>query len=144
MDKINLKEILNRVYDKEYRSSYKTEYPEQCIFEAMKEACRQVLEIAADNASVDKIHLEEILFRHVDSLKDGSPIRNLLSSNEVFQNDLFDFFMNLMKDVCKETLYLAAENAKIKENFTVDDKAFVLNEYVINKQSILDTINEVE
>ena len=28
--------------------------------------------------------------------------------------------------------------------FTVDDKAFVLNEYVINKQSILDTINEVE
>jgi len=90
------------------------------------------------------LNLEEILRRHIDSLKDGSPTRNLLSSNEVFQNDLFDFFMNLMKDVCKETLYLAAENAKIKENFTVDDKAFVLNEYVINKQSIIDTINEVE
>ena len=59
MDKINLKEILNRVYDKEYRSSYKTEYPEQCIFEAMKEVCRQVLERAADNASVDKIRLEK-------------------------------------------------------------------------------------
>ena len=57
MDKINLKEILNRVYDKEYRSSYKTEYSEQCVLEAMKEACRQVLEIAADNASVDKIRL---------------------------------------------------------------------------------------
>ena len=57
MDKINLKEILNRVYDKEYRSSYKTEYSEQCIIEAMKEACRQVLERAADIASVDKIRL---------------------------------------------------------------------------------------
>lgn len=57
MDKINLKEILNRVYDKEYRSSYKTEYSEQCIIEDMKEACRQVLERAADNASVDKIRL---------------------------------------------------------------------------------------
>lgn len=57
MDKINLKEILNRVYDKEYRSSYKTEYPEQCVLEAMKEACRQVLERAADNSSVDKIRL---------------------------------------------------------------------------------------
>ena len=50
MDKINLKEILNRVYDKEYRSSYKTEYSEQCILEAMKEACNQVLELAAENA----------------------------------------------------------------------------------------------
>ena len=93
---------------------------------------------------MDKINLEDIIFRHVDSLKDGSPIRNLLSSNEVFQNDLFDFFIKLMKDACQETLKLAAENAKVKENFTVDDKSFVLNEYVINKQSILDTINEVE
>ena len=53
MDKINLKEILNRVYDKEYMSSYKTEYPEQCILEAMKEACRQVLEKAAENAKYE-------------------------------------------------------------------------------------------
>ena len=37
-----------------------------------------------------------------------------------------------------------AEKVKIKENFTVDDKAFVLNEYIINKQSILDTINQIE
>ena len=49
MDKINLKEILNRVYDKEYRSSYKTEYSEQCIIEAMREACNQVLKLAAEN-----------------------------------------------------------------------------------------------
>lgn len=59
MDKINLKEILNRVYDKEYRSSYKTEYSEQCIIEAMKEACRQVLERAADNAKMDCVILRQ-------------------------------------------------------------------------------------
>lgn len=49
MDKINLKEILNRVYDKEYRSSYKTEYSEQCVLEAMKEACQETLKLAAEN-----------------------------------------------------------------------------------------------
>ena len=50
MDKINLKEILNHVYDEEFRSNYKTEYSEQCILKAMKEACNQVLKLAAENA----------------------------------------------------------------------------------------------
>ena len=59
MDKINLKEILNRVYDKEYRSSYKTEYSEQCILKAMKEACKQILELAAENAEIDVVEHEE-------------------------------------------------------------------------------------
>ena len=52
--------------------------------------------------------------------------------------------LEAMKEAIKQALELAAENAKVKENFTVDDKAFVLNEYVINKQSILNTINEIE
>ena len=59
MDKINLKEILNRVYDKEYRSNYKTEYSEQCILKAMKEACNQVLKLAAENAEIDVVDHEE-------------------------------------------------------------------------------------
>ena len=54
MDKINLKEILNRVYDKEYRSSYKTGYSEQCILEAMKEACQETLKLAAKNAFAEE------------------------------------------------------------------------------------------
>ena len=53
MDKINLKEILNHVYDKEYRSSFKTAYSEQCILEAMREACTQILERAAENAKYE-------------------------------------------------------------------------------------------
>ena len=59
MDKINLKEILNRVYDKEYRSNYKTEYSEQCILKAMKEACNQVLKLAAENAEIDVVEHKE-------------------------------------------------------------------------------------
>ena len=50
--KVNLEEILNQIYDKEYRSNYKTEYSKQCILQAMKEACRQILELAAENAEV--------------------------------------------------------------------------------------------
>ena len=50
MDKINLKEILNHVYDEEFRSNYKTEYSEQCILKAMKEACQEILKLAAENA----------------------------------------------------------------------------------------------
>ena len=59
MNKINLKEILNRVYDKEYRSSYKTGYSEQCILEAMKEACKETLRLAAENAEIDVVDHEE-------------------------------------------------------------------------------------
>lgn len=88
------------------------------------------------------LNLEEILRRHIDSLKDGSPTRNLLSSNEVFQNDLFDFFMNLMKDVCKETLILAADNASV-DKIRIG-KFYAEYAFAVNKQSILDTINQIE
>ena len=57
MDKINLKEILNHVYDEEFRYNYKIEYSEQCILKAMKESCNQVLKLAADNAKMDVVVL---------------------------------------------------------------------------------------
>ena len=88
------------------------------------------------------LNLEEILRRHIDSLKDGSPTRNLLSSNEVFQNDLFDFFMNLMKDVCQETLRLAADNASV-DKIRIG-KFYAEYVFAVNRESILDTINEIE
>ena len=52
MKEINLEEILDSIYDKNYRSNYKTLYSKQCILEAMKEACTQVLELAAENAEI--------------------------------------------------------------------------------------------
>lgn len=95
MDKINLKEILNRVYDKEYRSSYKTEYSEQCILEAMKEACQEILRLAAENATL--------------SYADGR--------------------------------YCLPDYAVENFNAVVDD---LDNAHFIDKQSILDTINQIE
>ena len=83
---------------------------------------------------MDKINLKEILDRVYD--------KEYRSSYKTEYSE--QCILEAMKEACQETLKLAAENAKVKENFTVDDKAFVLNEYVINKQSILDTINEVE
>ena len=46
---INLEKILDNLYEKDYRNSYKTEYPKQCILAAMKEACEKVVELAVDH-----------------------------------------------------------------------------------------------
>lgn len=46
-----------------------------------------------------------------------------------------------MKEACKQTLELAAENAKILHWDTHDTD---LDEYEINKQSILETINQIK
>lgn len=50
-EKINLEKILDKIHDENYRSSYKTWFSKQCIIDAMKEACKQSLELAAENAS---------------------------------------------------------------------------------------------
>ena len=50
---INLQNILDEIHDSKYRASYKTWYSQQCILEAMKEACRQTLELASKNARCD-------------------------------------------------------------------------------------------
>ena len=56
-----------------------------------------------------------------------------------------DFFKNpiqmMMLDFGKQLLELAAENATTKEHYT---QAFTPAKIIINKQSILDTINQVE
>ena len=87
---------------------------------------------------MDKINLEEILLKNIKKIyMEFMPIEDFCNRDRIIA-------INAMKEACQEILRLAAENAEIKENFTVDDKAFVLNEYVINKQSILDTINQIE
>ena len=87
---------------------------------------------------MDKINLEEILLKNIKKIyMEFMPIEDFCNRDRIIA-------INAMKEACQEILKLAAENVEIKENFTVDDKAFVLNEYVINKQSILDTINQIE
>ena len=55
---IDLEQILDDLYDKDYRSSYKTEYPKQCILAAMKEACEQVIDLCAEKAEIDFKNIE--------------------------------------------------------------------------------------
>ena len=87
---------------------------------------------------MNKINLEEILLKNIKKIyMEFMPIEDFCNRDRIIA-------INAMKEACQETLRLAAENVKIKENFTVDDKAFVLKEYIINKQSILDTINQIE
>lgn len=76
-----------------------------------------------------KINLEEILNKVLGVHKDFE----ILSGFEITKKDC----INAMKKACMQTLELAAENAK--EVF--DD---VQREYVVDKQSILDTINQVK
>ena len=75
--------------------------------------------------SSDKINLEEILkrFSHVDhgAVEDFWFTENVIKA---------------MKEACRQTLELAAENATYDWNDHED--------IIIDKQSILDTINEVE
>ena len=52
----------------------------------------------------------------------------------------FNMVLSAMKEACRQTLELTAENAKI-EKVQIDYKKFV---NVVSKQSILDTIKQVE
>jgi len=47
-----------------------------------------------------------------------------------------DRVIDAMKEACKQTLELAAENAIVKKK--------MIRTYIVNKQSILDTINQVK
>ena len=51
--------------------------------------------------------------------------------------------LKAMKEACKQTLELAAENSEINKNGCCEDEEFDCSAE-INKQSILSTINQVE
>ena len=55
------------------------------------------------------------------------------------------YILEAMKDACEHVLYLAAENAKIKEIYNeakkFEDYPF---DVIIDKESILNTINQVK
>ena len=78
-----------------------------------------------------KISLEEIFNKHLAS-------RTKL---EVDYDD-YEFIKRAMYEACKQVLELAAENAEVNSTETSDDSSGFISE--VNKQSILDTINQVE
>lgn len=63
-----------------------------------------------------------------------------------------ELVLGAMREACKQTLELAAENAKITIQYIGDDGIDVTNvlkgifdkNYLIDRQSILDTINQIK
>ncbi len=99
-----------------------------------------------------KINLEEILFKHLSKAKEILPNENWYSDEEIKNSPEFSFFKDAMKEACQQTLELVADNAECKlrnkiecSNFQLEN-GFVVGNYaiVINKQLILDTINQIE
>ena len=67
-----------------------------------------------------KVNLEEILEKHGQMF-----IKNSVKHP--------DYIMDAMKEACRQTLELAAENAEVHEEL-----------FIVDKQSIINTINQVE
>ena len=99
---------------------------------------------------MNKINLEEILLKNIKKIyMEFMPIEDFCNRDKIIA-------INAMKEACQEILRLAAENATLSyadgryclpdyavENFNavVDD---LDNAHFIDKQSILDTINQIE
>lgn len=100
---------------------------------------------------MEKINLEEILIDKIG--KNTIEVSKTAYKRNGDPRSLFDKYVESMKEACKQILELAAENAELmyfelKEdwmeepfNSTIDDLG---NIYAIDKQSILDTINQIE
>ena len=89
-----------------------------------------------------KINLEEILFTEVDKMREDFPDINLYSNEEMKNSPEWKYYMNAMKEACRQVLELADENS------TIDfEGAFNSYEEALDakrKQSILNTINQVK
>ena len=79
----------------------------------------------------ERINLEEILDSKVPYLYD-------ILSEEKYQQILIT-----MKDICKQLLELAAENASIKTIVSISPR-YHSEKGIIDKQSILNTIKQVK
>lgn len=82
-----------------------------------------------------KINLEDVLFNSKFNdltLEDKQSIKNGIICFS------FEEILSAMKEACRQTLELAAENARCDAPYGVDVS------HMISKQSILDTINQIE
>lgn len=91
------------------------------------------------------INLEEILQKHIRFMLEdnGKTIeQSKYLSDKIIKDEDFVYIKNAMKEACKKILELATENAKGKP-FPMNETG-VIRYTEVNKQSILDTIKQVE
>ena len=79
------------------------------------------------------VNLEEIL-------KSYLTIEAMMANNPDYT---FNMVLSAMKEACRQTLELAAENAKSVDIGCLTDEWWVPYD-IIDKQSILDTINQIQ
>lgn len=90
-----------------------------------------------------EINLEEILLKEIDKLREDFNDSDLYSSQEIKNSREFKYFINAMKEACKQTLELAAENAYV-DNHCKTGCYMESDDFFVNKQSILNTIEQIK
>ena len=99
---------------------------------------KRVRKMILDDIADNKINLEEILIKNIKKIyMEFMPIEDFCNRDRIIA-------INAMKEACQEILRLAAENAKIDVVILRQDEIAIEFGNVINKQSILNTINEIE
>ena len=103
------------------------------------------------------IDLGKILFDQVDKLREDYPDINLYSDEDMKVSPEYNYFINAMKEACRQTLELATENVLVrKENYfdlSAEEQLSCIEVYlneesdipasgvIADKFSILNTIN---
>ena len=99
---------------------------------------KRVRKMILDDIADNKINLEEILIKNIKKIyMEFMPIEDFCNRDRIIA-------INAMKEACQEILRLAAENAKIDVVILRQDEIAIEFGNVINKQSILNTINQIE
>lgn len=93
--------------------------------------------------SKGKINLEEILLEEMDKFRLSFPDENLYSTEQIKESLELPYFKAAMKEACRQVLELAAENAETEKEM-LPECGVLKSVGVVNKQSILDTINQIE
>lgn len=106
---------------------------------------------------VKTINLEDILLCQIDQLRVLNPDESLYSNEKMKKSVEWSYFMDAMKEACKQVLELAAERAVLTHyidgNISPRSKSIInLNNGAentgesigVNKQSILDTIKYIQ
>ena len=87
-----------------------------------------------------EVKLDEILFSELEKLRKKYPKENFYSEKQIRESPEFVYFVNAMKEACNQTLELAAENAYVQDWYMNGE----LVGKAVNKQSILDLINQIK
>ena len=93
------------------------------------------------------VKLDEILFSELETLRKKHPKENYYTEKQIRESPEFVYFINAMRIACKQTLVLAAENAKIindPNSYCGNTGSEYPAEQIVSKQSILDLINQIK